>query len=706
MCADHSVSGQNVANSQAGLPMPECSTSCPSNKRCVQDNTTVVWELNSGNECLSYHSCYGSNSDYPDDTIPNLKFAGRFYPIVVALGSSVYFKAKYTNKILKPFTVYNVSQAMFLACTNASQVVGTLTSTIKLIPDSYFSSVGYKFFIAKGRGGSYITCNFGLRLHVNVMDVTNCSGTPSGNLCSGKGSCISESFTGNMYCECCSGYTGKYCEELDACSLDPCLHGNCSDVVAGHSQAFNCTCEPGYTGQQCDININECDLPENKGVCKNGAYCDDALNSYVCLCRNGFHGQHCEFISNLCDFIKPCKNNANCSRVGKYKESYVCHCAPGFYGRNCTSNSTTSSIVPKLSKISKTSFYQATSKLTSTAVHSYESSQVYLTTSRLIVSVIQSTTRFNTLSPFYSSVKTNPILEATSEKIKTTIFPTSFSELLRTSVEKGSITSSETSLVHDSSFSETNTFSETSTGVRSANAVTSDVFSTKNSLVNKSLSRNAVSSIVTRSNTPSKVILSSSSLLLSTMKLPSSTNQQEVSKSIPKLPSSFTKSNEVSMTTSLQQVSTVGIVQTPNPSVVVSSMVSPSYEFLSSVTMATNVVTYPKSTTNLPTTRSTISQMTTHLLSKLPSSIISPSVTIVSPSSTVLPSQPPLRNQTCSDNPCGDNGVCKKRDSSLSGLLFHCDCPYPTVGPVCNTGKINYMKYFINKVNCLFNRPF
>lgn len=584
------------------LLLPECNTACPASKLCVQDNATVVWELHSSNECKSHLACYGLNSDYPDDTSLNNVFAGRFKPIVVALVSNLYFKARYANAILKPFTVYNVSQAMFLDCRNATQVVGVLTSTVE-VPERFLSSLGYRFFIAKAKGRkTNLPCHFGLRLHVNVIDAANCSGASGGNLCSGKGRCIADSFNGDIRCKCCHGYTGPYCQELNACAFDPCRRGNCTDVVEGHGEAFNCTCEAGYTGQLCDIDINECNLPENSGVCQNGAYCDDGLNSYICRCATGFHGKHCELVSNMCELFKPCENDGNCSRVGVDKESYVCHCAPGFYGRNCTLNSTTSSLAPRLSSIPLTSLYQAVTSITSSAVSSYAGSPYYPATEvSYSRSAFQTATDGNTAPQFYTSVKTNPVTS-------------------------------------DARTPGTGTFS----------LMASSGISESNSLMAQSLGALTESPRSNRTSSRSSVYHFTTTVFSTTNRLQTSTN-------------------DVSPAT-------------------MASLVPSSHQSPPSATLATSVITLPHTPTpNLPiTTPNGI------LSSPEPTTIpILPSGTIIlTPSSTVAPTQRPVENQTCADNPCGEHGVCRDA-STVAGLSFHCDCQYPTVGPVCTRGMID-----------------
>ena len=114
--------------------------------------------------------------------------------------------------------------------------------------------------------------------------------------------------------------------EIDECRSDPCLHGGvCEDGVA----AFNCTCQPGYTGtghdccchrlasihtfapteftptcllvcilgSRCEEQVYDC----ADHACQHGGSCV-ALNrtDYRCQCPSSHYGQYCQFQSSTC----------------------------------------------------------------------------------------------------------------------------------------------------------------------------------------------------------------------------------------------------------------------------------------------------------------------------------------------------------------------------------------------------------------------
>ena len=60
--------------------------------------------------------------------------------------------------------------------------------------------------------------------------------------------------------------------------------------------AHVCECAVGFTGSNCEININEC----ASSPCWNGATCNDAVNGYTCSCLPGYYGVNCHLDTDEC----------------------------------------------------------------------------------------------------------------------------------------------------------------------------------------------------------------------------------------------------------------------------------------------------------------------------------------------------------------------------------------------------------------------
>ena len=65
-----------------------------------------------------------------------------------------------------------------------------------------------------------------------------------------------------------------------------CVNGNCADFGNG---SFTCQCNTGYTGDDCNTNIDDCD----PNPCQNGGICTDGVASFTCRCLPNFSGSQC-----------------------------------------------------------------------------------------------------------------------------------------------------------------------------------------------------------------------------------------------------------------------------------------------------------------------------------------------------------------------------------------------------------------------------
>ena len=149
--------------------------------------------------------------------------------------------------------------------------------------------------------------------------------------CSGHGAC-SDGLQGYS-CACVTGYSGVDCQvRRSGCDSQPCSHGVCIENATMAPGAFLCSCDAGFAGALCDVDVDAC---ANGDECQNSATCVDASGNsnpaYTCSCTAGWTGLRCGASVDDCASA-PCGPHGTCS---DQHLGYVCSCDSGYFRRDC-----------------------------------------------------------------------------------------------------------------------------------------------------------------------------------------------------------------------------------------------------------------------------------------------------------------------------------------------------------------------------------
>ena len=177
---------------------------------------------------------------------------------------------------------------------------------------------------------SYSTMVFKLSVcdSPNVNDHGECAppcfGKYGNAKCGGQGTCLEADV-----CTCNAGYTGQECSDYTCFSVDSVSPNVCNGNGTCSSYDM-CSCNNNVFGQNCDIFTCNTVIGDNPIVCSGHGSCTAPEH---CDCQPGYEGPNCEYFKCFTiDSLSPdvCSFNGNCTAPDE------CHCVNGFYGQNCS----------------------------------------------------------------------------------------------------------------------------------------------------------------------------------------------------------------------------------------------------------------------------------------------------------------------------------------------------------------------------------
>ena len=82
---------------------------------------------------------------------------------------------------------------------------------------------------------------------------------------------------------------------------------NGGECVDGLGDSYTCICQPGWDGDRCEVNIDECE----DDPCLNEGHCMDLVGDFMCVCPITWTGPLCQDRVEQCT-DNPCLNDALC----------------------------------------------------------------------------------------------------------------------------------------------------------------------------------------------------------------------------------------------------------------------------------------------------------------------------------------------------------------------------------------------------------
>ncbi|KAK3597236.1 hypothetical protein CHS0354_004990 [Potamilus streckersoni] len=184
-------------------------------------------------------------------------------------------------------------------------------------------------------GRFYCSCYDGYILETDKLSCMPCAfptyGPNCNNTCDcGQGGIRCDHIKG---CICSEGWTGKNCDEdIDECKV-PKMCNDSYKYCANTNGSYNCHCINGYTLNthgSCE-DVNECNDPE-LNTCQQ--VCNNEIGGFSCSCRSGYVQSN--NFTNLCEDVNECLvGQAGCQQICENGDGrYTCSCYFGYILNN------------------------------------------------------------------------------------------------------------------------------------------------------------------------------------------------------------------------------------------------------------------------------------------------------------------------------------------------------------------------------------
>jgi hypothetical protein len=112
----------------------------------------------------------------------------------------------------------------------------------------------------------------------------------------------------------------------DPCSWNPCKHGTCRRITGGYNWGYECVCEAGYIGAQCEWDGPTC-TANTKTPCDNNGKCVEGQEGRFCDCPLSTKTT-IKFGGHYCEMIDPCEQcplgYAICSSAPNRQTGVIC----------------------------------------------------------------------------------------------------------------------------------------------------------------------------------------------------------------------------------------------------------------------------------------------------------------------------------------------------------------------------------------------